>query len=300
MLRLLIKYLRQYKKTRDSKLAKIREKVIQDEFFAAGQIPWSDGYLKHRNDYIIQNIHNAECLKLFSLNQIPANYGYRLDERAVEYPWILSQIPENTERLLDAGSTLNFGMIVDHPNIKKTNLTIFTFAPEPINFNEKKISYQYGDLRELPYKDAYFDTIASVSTIEHIDMDNSMYGYDIKHNKDQEKKSYQYMTAIHEMFRALKKAGTLLLTFPYGKFEHHGFFQQLDQEMLARITDFLADKGQLETHFYQYAGNAWQVSSQAQCNNEESFNPHTGRGKKDDHAAHSRAICCLKFIKNPV
>ena len=128
-------------------------------------------------------------------------------------------------------------------------------------------------------------------------MDNSIYGYDIAHNSNTEKKSYEFIVAIKEMIRVLKSKGTLLLTFPYGKFENHGFFQQFDDEMLSRILNLFNNIGSTNVEFFKYEKEGWRFAEQDEVSQSISFNPHTGRGKLDDNAAHSRAICCINFNK---
>lgn len=289
------KIINHYKKYQASKAQQVKD-LERTTYLNSGQIPWSLGYWDYRNEQIAKAISNATTLQHFIAKNIPENFGYRLDERIVEYCWIFSQMPTNKIRLLDAGSTFNYNFIVNYQSITQKDLTILTYAPEKPNFNEKRISYLYADLRDIPLRDEYFDMVVSQSTIEHIDMDNSIYGYDITRTKE-EKKSYEYLKAIQEMERVLKKGGTLLLTFPYGKFEHHGFFQQFDAEMLGRLLDLLKDKGNYELSFFRYLPQGWIFCSQDDCKDIESFNPHTGRGKGNDGAAHCRGICCIKFIK---
>jgi hypothetical protein len=148
------------------------------------------------------------------------------------------------------------------------------------------------------FKDNVFDFVVSQSTIEHIDMDNSMYGYELSFNKDNTCKSYEYIIAVKEMIRVLKSKGTLLLTFPFGKFENHGFFQQFDTEMLNKILGLFENKGNHSITFFQYKNDSWNFAKINEVSESESFNPHTGKGKKDDFAAHSRAIACVEFNKN--
>jgi SAM-dependent methyltransferase len=292
---MLSRVIRVYKKYQVSKAQQL--KVLERKIYINnGQIPWSPGYLDYRNEQIDKAINNAATLQHFVVKSIPQNFGYKLDERIVEYCWIFSQMPNDKIRLLDAGSTFNYNFIVNHQSIVQKDLTILTYAPEKPNFNENRISYLYADLRDIPLRDEYFDMVVSQSTIEHIDMDNSIYGYDIAHTKE-EKKSYEYLKAVQEMERVLKKGGILLMTFPYGKFEHHGFFQQFDAEMLDKLLNLLKDKGNCELSFFRYLPHGWAFCSKDDCKNIESFNPHTGRGKGSDGAAHSRAICCVKFIK---
>ena len=277
------------------RLIKLNER---EDYINNGYIPWSKGYQAFKEEFITKSINNQELLERIKYKVSLTNHGYRLDERVIEYPWIFSKLNIDKLMMLDAGSTFNFNFIVNHPFIKNKDLTIFTFAPESNNFCSKKVSYVFGDLRALPFKDEFYDIVVSQSTIEHIDMDNSIYGYDITHNKDINRKSYEYIIAVEEMIRVLKRKGMLLLTFPFGKFENHGFFQQFDNEMLDRILNLFQSLGTYQVTFFQYKNDSWNFSNKDKVYKEESYNPHTGKGKKEDFAAHSRAIVCIEFKKN--
>jgi len=286
-------------------LRKIKRKVFpkkeySKEFFIEGykkngQIPWSNGYTQHKEQSIKNVLNN---LSIFDTKKLPENYGYRLDERIIEYPWALNKISVNKTKILDAGSVLNYDFIVNHQKLKEKELYIQTFYPENNCFFNKRISYVYEDLRNIPFKDNFFDEIVCISTLEHIDMDNSMYGYDLKKNEEETRKSYEYINVINELVRVLDKKGKLLLTFPFGKFENHGFFQQFDDEMVNRMLSIFETTGLFETYYYRYKKNGWIYSNLNECKNSISYNPHTGIGKGTDNAAHSRAICCIEFIKN--
>jgi SAM-dependent methyltransferase len=288
---------RKHKTAKEIKRVHTQEANALKKYFDNGQIPWSDGYAQHKEKSIIESINSGDVLRKFNDKASITKFGYRLDERIVEYPWIFKNIDKKSSRLLDAGSTFNFKFILENPLIKEKEITIFTYAPESPNYNEKRISYVYGDLRELPFKDAYFDIVVSQSTIEHIDMNNSIYGYDIAYNKKKEIKSYEYLLAIREMIRVLQPAGTLLITFPFGKFENHNFFQQLDDEMLKKLLDEFSHQGIFTTNFFKYLPDGWYSCNQSDCKETGSFNPHTNKGKGDDGAAHCRSICCIKFVK---
>jgi SAM-dependent methyltransferase len=268
-----------------------------DYFLKNGKIPWSKGYNDYKWQLINSSINNTKDLEGISKKELNAHFGHRVDERLIEYTWVFSNLSDKVEKLLDAGSTFNFKPIVEHTKIESKDVTIFTFAPEGSSFNKKGISYVYGDLRNLPFKDSLFDVVVSQSTIEHIDMDNSMYGYELDHNINPDKKSYEYILAIKEMIRVLNNKGTLLLTFPFGKFENHGFFQQFDREMLNRITSLYEGVGAYQTTFFKYEPKGWRFAEIDEVMEAESYNPHTNKGKKDDFAAHSRAIACVKFLK---
>ncbi|MEZ4874059.1 MAG: class I SAM-dependent methyltransferase [Flavobacteriaceae bacterium] len=298
MLQKALKKIKDLKKKK--KLAKDKKNLdaVLKSFVANGSIPWSPGYAFHKKQSIIHSISNSSLLEGIRNKQLPEGFGYRLDERVIEYAWIFANLTNTPQKMLDAGSTFNFNYLVKHPHISNKELTIFTYAPEEVAFYKNRISYVFGDLREMYFKDAYFDLVVSQSTIEHIDMDNSMYGYELEHNQQEDTKSYEYLKAISEMFRVLKSKGTLLLTFPFGAFEHHGFFQQFDQEMLSKITQFLEPNGTVETTFFTYEPQGWRFAQMEELDEVVSHNPHTGKGFGKDYAAHSRAVACIKFIKH--
>lgn len=276
----------------------IKRNKKSNNFLTNGAIPWSQGYNEYKWNLINVSINDSVVLEGISKNSLPIAFGYRVDERVVEYPWIFSNLSNSKEKLLDAGSTFNFKKIVRHPKIDLKDLTIFTFSPEKNCFHDKSVSYVYGDLRTLPFRDDWFDTIVSQSTIEHIDMDNSIYGYDVSHNEDVEKKSYEYLDAVMEMIRVLKSKGNLLITIPFGKFENHGFFQQFDDEMLNRVLDLFENRGEFECTFFKYNIDGWVFSEKSELADIVSYNPHTGKGKLKDNAAHCRSVVCIKFTKS--
>lgn len=269
-----------------------------EQYLAEGRIPWSPGYNEYRFQSIFDVIRNKNISNSFANKKLPANYGFRLDERIVEIPWVINKLSNDSNNLLDAGSSLNFKEIVTLDKVAKKDLTIFTFDPEANNFSSKRVSYVYSDLRDLPFKENLFDEIACISTIEHVDMDNSIYGWNENNaHIDNQNKSYEYIKVVDELVRVLKNSGKLLLTFPFGKFENHGFFQQFDEEMLDGIIETLEIKGSYELTFFRYLQEGWEFCEKSDCKDIVSFNPHTGKGKLDDGAAHCRSVCCIEFTK---
>jgi SAM-dependent methyltransferase len=267
-------------------------------YMLSGKKPWSYGYNDTRWAKIAQSIRNNNLLAAFNKGAIPLEFGIGFDERMVEYPWIFSKIKKDKAAFLDAGSTFNFTEIISHPDLSDEALTIFTYYPEHNNFCHKRISYVYGDLREMPFRSNYFSQVVCQSTIEHVDMDNAIYGYELKKNENEAAKSYEYLKVIHELIRVLKPGGQLLLTFPYGKFEHHGFFQQFDAEMVNHMKEVMYKAGTVTDEYMAYHPNGWRFETAEACKNIISFNPHTGKGKGTDGAAHCRCVCCITFIKD--
>lgn len=279
-------------------ISKLKTNKKEDDFLSNGKIPWSKGYHTYKWELINSSINDSKLLGSLLQKRLPESFGHRVDERVIEYPWIFSKLNNVKEKILDAGSTFNFNFIVNHPTIKEKDLTILTFAPEANCFHKNRISYVYDDLRNVPFKDELFDVVVSQSTIEHIDMDNSIYGYDIAHNDDEVSKSFEYLKAVSELIRVLKPDGKLLLTFPYGKFENHGFFQQFDEEMLNKLLTLFINRGDFNCTFFKYEEQGWRFANKKELETIVSYNPHTGKGKQNDNAAHCRSVVCIEFIKN--
>ena len=257
-------------------------------------IPWSLGY----NDYKWNQINSVlNSHKSFEEIIRQKDYGFRIDERIVELPWFFSKIQYDSEIMLDAGSALNFPSILKHPKLLNKDLTLFTYFPENYNEIKNRISYCFGDLREIPYKNNLFDIIACISTLEHIDMDNSIYGYSINNSSKTNLKSFEYLKAIRELLRVLKPGGKMFLTIPFGKWENHGFFQQFDVEMLELAINEISAYCEYSLEFFKYKNDGWESSNLKRCEASESFNPHTGVGGKNDMAAHCRAIVAIESKK---
>jgi SAM-dependent methyltransferase len=260
--------------------------------------PWSIGYAEYKMDLISTYLYQEQVLCYFRKNNLPDLYGYGVDERIIEYPWLLANINPLHKIILDAGSTFNYEYIINHPLLVKKNIFIQTFSPELENFNHKRISYIYGDLRDLLFKDSVFDTIICQSTLEHIGMDNAIYGWN-ESNNNTRLQNKDYLIVVTQLIRVLRTNGELFFTFPYGKYQNHGFFQQFNREMLDEIIKLIVQFGEvIKIDFFKYYSNGWCFSTQEETDSCESFNPHTGIGKMSDGAAHSRAICCIKFLKS--
>lgn len=112
------------------------------DYERASRFPWSRGY-GHEKKYFIRGILvRKEIMDAFRKGEkFPERYGIGLDERCIEYPWLLSRLKPGSERLLDAGSALNHVFIVDQPLFRDKKLHILTLAPESKFFWRKGISY---------------------------------------------------------------------------------------------------------------------------------------------------------------
>lgn len=233
-------------------------------------------------------LHTPRTIDRFAhARRLPRRYGVGLDERVVEYPWLFAQKP--TGRVLDAGSTLNHAHILDRFLPMFADLHIVTLSPEAVAFTERGVSYLYADLRHLPFRDAYYDTIVSISTLEHVGMDNERYGVGDARGDDPRS---GLPRAVHELKRVLSPGGVLLLSVPYGVAEDHGWFRQFDRigvdELVAAI-----DPHHLDIQTYAYSRDGWQVSSLDEARHMRYHDLSTTR-QADDLAAAARAVVCLR------
>jgi len=290
MLRRAIRKLRTWKKEK-------KEARAIAMYLKNGRVAWSEGYHFYKAQEIIKVIQSNDELNNFREQILPPKYGIGMDERIVEIPYVLSQLSSDDFLILDAGSSLNYESVLLCDVLKEKEVTICTFHPEN-SFTHHRISYVYSDLRDIYFKNQAFDAVISISTLEHVDMDNSIYGYDVANTSMIKEKSYEYMRVIIELVRVIKSGGKILITVPFGIYENHGYFQQFDEEMIGRITEYLKEYGDPSLVFFKYKKDGWQFSDVDHVKGCKAYNPHTGQGYSNDGAAHSRAICCIRFLKS--
>ena len=78
---------------------------------------------------------------------------------------------------------------------------------------------------------------------------------------------------------------------------NYNYFQQFDSGMISSMKLLMDNAGQTQITFFKYKPGGWQFSTEEACSDSEAFNPHSGQGKGNDGAAHSRAICGIQFTK---
>lgn len=272
-------------------LLKNAAKSLLSAFFIInGKKPWSIGY----NAYKEKQIEDALKNDSFGSAILHKGYGFRIDERIIEYPWFFSRLPDQAGSLLDAGSVLNYDYLLSNKIIRPKKLFISTLAPEKRSYWNKGISYVFEDLRRACFRDSFFDWIVSLSTIEHIGMDNTML-----YTSDNSKKEYDpnaFLDAVNEFHRILKPGGTLYLSFPFGQKKNHGWFQVFDSTMVDKVITVFSPSTVLENHF-RYEKDGWRPSSREESKNATCFDIHHQKTYDEDYAAFSRAIVCLEMVK---
>ncbi len=265
--------------------------------------PWSTGYHEYKAKYLTNVLNNDDILCRFRQGRrLPNRYGFRLDARVVEIPWVLSRLANQTGHLLDAGSSLNHELVLTSPALADKKITIVTLAPEGQCHWRLGISYMFGDLRDLDFRDGCFDTIVCISTIEHVGMDNTMYASYADAAKAWDVKDF--LSAVRELKRVLKVGGVIYFSFPFGEYENHGWFQQFDSQLMDTLIKEFGPIHFNETIF-QYDPNGWKLSDRTSCTHCQFFDVHTSKyfdpnstiEYLPDYPAGERAVACLELFK---
>jgi SAM-dependent methyltransferase len=268
-------------------------------------LPWTEAYETYRQRALEDLVSDSGLRLLFESGTIlPLGHGVGLDERSIEYPWLLSQLPSGRARVLDAGSSLNHSLLLNSPTIADKSLHIVTLAPEPQCFWRQGVSYLFEDLRALPIKDDFYDIVVSISTLEHVGCDNTYYSARTPLAEDCRD---DFVLAAREIRRVLKPGGLLLLTVPYGAYQFHGAFQQFDRARLSRAKEEFGKMVSITERFYRYGIGGWQLARDEDCAHCEYVAwvaelMRTGRrpeslSHEPDLAAAARAVACVRMIK---
>ncbi len=253
--------------------------------FSADAEPGTLAYDATQRALVASVLDEEEWGQLFVTGaKLPPGLGAGFDERVVEYGWLFSR--GLSGRVLDAGSVLNHRHLVERLQPAIENLTIVTLAPEAISLNSLGISYLYADLRRLPLRDDWFDEVVCLSTIEHVGMDNAVYGAVEARSEEPREDAAE---ALRELLRVVRPGGRVHLSVPFGRREDHGWFRQLDRE---DVDDLLrrAGVGSHKEEVFVHSERGWQRSS-AQGAASANYNSEPGRAA--DGAVAARAVLCL-------
>jgi hypothetical protein len=258
-------------------------------YVARGRRPWLPGYNTARRRQIETAMDNGLLKPGVAL---PKGYGYRLDERVIEIPWVLSRMPDDPGKMLDAGSALNYDFLVKLAPLSNAKLTICTLAPEPRCYWGRGISYVFDDLRSSMFRSETFDTIASISTIEHIGLDNTMLYTGDKTKQESDCEGFR--AAVREFRRIIRPGGSCFITFPYGKACNHGWFQVFDAQMVQMVLgDFEPAHQQLD--YFGYSAEGWHTAEPSTLKEATCFNVHEEKEFGADFAACARGVLCMRL-----
>jgi len=272
------------------KLKKIIDLIAYPVYLLAGRKPWSPGYYTAKRRLISKAIDSQMFV---GTNELPTGYGSHMDERVIEYPWVYSRLKETPGSVLDAGSALNHDFLVDRKPLSNGKLTICTLAPEKRCYFSKGISYIYDDLRASVFREACFDTVISISTIEHIGLDNTMlYTSDGTKNEDNDE---GYRAAVREFRRIIRPGGSCLITVPYGKASVRGWFQVFDAVMVEKVVKEFSP-AHVELNYFAYQRDGWRQARPEELADATFFDVHQDSKYDDDRAGGARGVVCMHLV----
>lgn len=261
-------------------------------YVARGRRPWSYGYYTTKKKTICSAIDaNLFC----GGAALPPGYARYIDERSVEYPWLFAQLPVHPGKILDAGSALNHSFLLKRLPLKDAELTIMTLAPEKRCFWSQSISYVFGDLRKTFFADAVFDVVVSISTIEHIGLDNTML-YTLDACK-KESDAHGFIPAVVEFKRILRPGGMCLITVPYGRRGVYGWFQVFDYPLVRQIIAAF-QPSEYHIEYFGYSSIGWHRAQPADIADGEFFDVHAQKGTSLPplSCAGASSVACIKLI----
>ena len=250
--------------------------------------PFGPGYQTVKRRIITSAIDSG---LLGAGRELPRGYGVAMDERVVEYPWLFTRLT-NVGKMLDAGSTFNHDFLLRRSPLRGADLTIMTLAPEKRCYWYDGYSYVFGDLRNTIFADHAFDTIASISTIEHIGLDNTILY--TGNPQDAESDEDGFVPAVREFKRILKPGGNCFISVPFGKRDNLGWYQVFDSAKVEKIVEAFAPASH-QIDYFGYARDGWSRRSADALADATVYDVHTGKGWGDDLAASSRAVACLRL-----
>ncbi len=259
----------------------------------APEQPWSPEYVERHREFVTRALGDPSLLVALRAGRpLPAGYGVGFDERVVEFPWTVTR--DLRGRVLDAGSTLNHPHVLIRVRPHVDELHVVTLAPEEEAYPFLDVSYLYADLRELPMQDATYDTAVSISTLEHVGMDNTQYGDSSPRQGDS---AAGRAAAMAELHRVLKPGGSLFVTVPYGRPDDLGWQQIFDAAGLQRLVDGFGGT-ELEREFFRYDAAGWRRASQSEADGAVYRDHFADPAPASDGAPAARAIACLRLRKD--
>jgi len=218
-----------------------------------------------------------------SVKEYPVGYetlwaGRGADEREVEYRWVWKNLAPKehylylkvSSVLLDVGCCESEFAEILHRN---------GWLIWGIDIRDCRASHAFpffqGDIRRTPFASSSFDQIIAVSSIEHVGM--RCYGnewIDFKHGD---------RMAILEIYRILRRSGSILLTLPYGSSVGDYWIRYYNEKTL---TELLFGLTPTSLTYYLKENGRWR-----ECLESEASQMPSGEG------ALPNAVVCAKVVK---
>jgi hypothetical protein len=256
------------------------------EYPTAPAEPWSAEYNAAHAAFVGRALDDPALLETVRRGApLPDGYGRGFDERVVEFPWLASR--SLSGRVLDAGSTLNHLHVLRRLRPRMDDLHIVTLAPEDRAFPNLGISYLFADLRNLPLRDATYDRVLSLSTLEHVGLDLEHFGADGGAAEDPQLGA---LAAADELCRVLQPGGTALLTVPVGVAERFDWVRSFSLEEVDALIDRF-DPVEAEVTYFRH-DEGWQPVDRDGVTGARYRDHLSGEAPRDGIVA-AQAVACV-------
>lgn len=182
-------------------------------------------------------------------------------ERTVEVPWMLTKIKEGS--ILDIGSAESC-YVNELLEKNPTKLTLNDIRSFSTHEQDSRVSCVTGDSRKLNITDfggEKFDNVLCISTLEHMGLE--AYGQQKDHNENPCDSQIKYLKYILDSY--LKNNGQLILTIPYGKYEHGGWVIVYNKEAVDKIKTIFKLKEEVYFTLIDRDKDTWKEVSKEKC-----------------------------------
>jgi len=154
---------------------------------------------------VIRNVINSAD-GLFGLRALmrEGNSSHPLrGDRAIEWSWVVSHLPEQNCRILDIGcvESVLTGIAA------RLGHTVTAVDLRDIEYEMPGVTFYKKNIIESDFKEASFDVIMNCSVIEHVGLPDRYGSTDFQDGD---------FTAMEKMSRMLSKDGKMILTIPVG------------------------------------------------------------------------------------
>src|SRR5262249_51326900 len=156
----------------------------------------------------------------------------------------------------------------------------------------QNISYVYGDMRNMVFRDEVFDCVVSISTLEHVGLDNRRFHGGELAQSGREPESY--LRAVRELRRVLKSGGRCFVSVPFGPPAEQNGQQVFDGEMVHRLTQAFDPEACGVTYFRYRDESGWKTCDRAAAADARYFNFRTDKPWRG-HPAAAEAVVCLEL-----
>jgi glycosyltransferase involved in cell wall biosynthesis len=253
--------------------------------------PWSEEYVEAHRDFVARELADPALVEAFRTGApLPAGFGAGFDERVVEFPWIAARSLGG--KVLDGGSSLNHLHVLVALRPRMDDLHVVTLAPEEQSFPELGVSYLYADLRELPVADAVYDRVLSISTLDHLGLDNDRFGADAPAAAEPQREAVR---AMGELRRVLRPGGDLYLTVPVGAGDRFDWVRSFTCDELDELVE--AFGGSTTTVDFFRHRDGWHRAERDEVADAR-YRDHLSSGPVGpDRVAAAEAVACVHLVR---